>query len=441
MLLKLSVKNFLSFKEKTGFSMIATAGSKFEDTLQQPPSHSKKILPISGIFGGPNTGNENLGRALRFFKTMVTEAPDFIKTLNLYAFQNYSDERQLPVSMGLELLAGGAIYRYNFVALQDIIINERLIKITSTQRIMLYERRKKKIKLHRLTENFDDLRGLVKSLPKTQLFLPYTISNKIYNYEDVYKWFQETLQISGPDSSIQPKQGADKTHADSKQFYDFVNMMDINSAACRLDSRVAAPDDPVHEAIKNDLTTQCGNFTIFVNQKEKSLEVYYRFRAFNEYKVLKVHPFDNENDLEYYPIVHPFADEREKNALLSVLALTELTANLSPRVYVNTQFDNSFELILAHKKLAKFLDSCNKDSSSQFIITLSSPLLLDKMLFRPDEIWITERGDFGDTLLLSLSDYKKSIKNREVWKGYQGNKIGGIYTTLHMAALEVGRFK
>ncbi|MDR2405011.1 MAG: hypothetical protein LBE27_01400 [Deltaproteobacteria bacterium] len=421
--------------------MIASAGSKFEGRLQEHSTFAKKVLPVTGIFGGPNTGNENLGRALRFFKTMVTEAPDFIKTLNLYAFQNYSDERQLPVNMGVEILIGETVYRYNFVALQDIIINERLIKITSSQRIMLYERRKKKIKLHRLTENYDELRSLIKSLPKTQLFLPYTILNKIPNYQEVFDWFKDTLQISGPGSFIQPRQGADRTHADPHHFYDFVSLLDQNSPACRLDSRVADPEDPVHEALQNGETTQCGNFTIFINHKAKAVEVYYRYRAFNEHRVLKVYPFDKEGPGDYYPIVHPFSEEREKNALVSMLALAELSANFTDRVYINTQFDNSFELILAHQTLAEFLETCTPHSRSQFILTLSSALLLDKMLFRPDEIWITERGDFGNTKLLSLSDYKKSIKSREVWKGYKHNKIGGIYTTLHMAALDVGRFK
>ena len=108
---------------------------------------------------------------------------------------------------------------------------------------------------------------------------------------------------------------------------------------------------------------------------------------------------------------------------------------------INTNFDVSFELIAGHQTLSEFLASLSRSSRSQLIITLGSPLLLDKKVFRPDEIWITERGDFGDTLLLSLSDYKKSIKNREVWKGCQHDRIGGIYTTLHMAALEVGRLK
>jgi hypothetical protein len=438
MLIKLTVKNFLSFKEKTIFTMVASAGGKYGYRMLPCLDMKKRILPLTGIFGGEGTGNENLARALRFFKAMVTETPDFVKTLNLYAFQNYSDQRQLPIMMGAEFLAGDHIYLYDFVALQDTIIHERLIRTGSGPKTVLFERRKRKIKLNRQLGHYEALRGLVKSLPRTQLFLAYTVQNGFQHYREVYDWFAESLQVSGPDSGIQSQPVADRTHADPASYADFVDLVDRNSVFCRLDGRVSDPSDPVHEAIAKGATFQSGSYTVFPNPETRALEVYYRHSSFNEHKILKVFPFEEDSPLDYYPITHPFEDEREKSALASVLALAELSSNFAPRVHVNTRFDSSFDLILAHQTLSGYLDCLSSESRSQFILTLGNALLLDKKIFRPDEIWITERGDFGNTKIVSLSEYKKSLKSREAWKAYPHDKVGGIYTTLHIAALEVG---
>jgi hypothetical protein len=441
MLLKFTLKNFLSFKDRTILTMTAASGGKFGRRLMRHPPSKRPILPVAGVFGGPSAGGADLARALSFLKSAVMEEDDVLKTLTRFAFQNLSDNKTMPVRMGVDILADGAVWQYGFSALQDEVVSERLTRAEPSGRALVFERRNRTVKAPPQGDGDGSLKRLSRGLPRGRLLLSAAGAEGLGACRPVCDWFRGSLQISGPGSSAAPRSPGLRTNASGGGLYDFISLIDRNPHSQRLDSKAAPPSDPIHEAMKRGEVTACGNFVARRGADGGEAEVYFCHRSFNEYKILKVHPFDKNSGGDLHPVARPFSDEREKSALVSLLSLEGLSGNSRPIVCVNTRFDESFDLISAHRTLSGFLDGSTRDSRSQFILTLSSPLLLDRKLFRPDEIWITERGDFGNTSLLSLSDYRKSTKSRDAWKGYSSSRIGGIYPALHMAALESGRRK
>ncbi|MDR2613178.1 MAG: hypothetical protein LBG06_10295 [Deltaproteobacteria bacterium] len=440
MLLKLTVENFYSFRDKTTYAMTAFSGRKFDGRLPRHPSVVKRILPAAAVFGGEGSGTENLARTLRFFKQLVTESPAFVNSLNLYTFQNYSESREIPVKIWVELAAGDSAWGYGFTALKDVVVNERLVSLGRSQKTLLFERRKKKLTFHGSVEGPEVLRSLFRGMPKSLLFLPHAVRNGNRQFQDVYVWFRDTLHVSGRDSHVHQPHVSDAGSTDSRLFQDFIELVDRNSAAARLDARAVPPESPVHQAIEREGTIRAGDYLIRRTSRNGSgFEVYYRHRSFHDSKLLKLFPFDRESPWEYCPVPRPFPSEREKHSLVSLMSVCDIMTAKGPMTYFINSFDAAFDLIRARTVISDYLDSCSRESRTQLVITTANALLLDKMVFRPDELWIAEPGEFGNTRLLSMGEYKKTLKEKAVWKNFNTGRIGGIYTPLLMAALEAGR--
>ncbi|MDR3155071.1 MAG: hypothetical protein LBW85_12590 [Deltaproteobacteria bacterium] len=440
MLLKLTVENFFSFRDKTTYFMGANSGRKFAARLLQHPAVKKRILPASAVFGGDGSGCENFARTLRFFKQLVTESPSFVNSLNLYTFQNHSDSRELPVKMWIELAAADGAWHYGFMALKDVIVYERLVRLSRSQKTQLFERRKKKLKLHRSVEGQEELRALFRAMPKSLLFLPHATRGGNPQFQEVYDWFRDTLHVTGQDSYVHQPQGSGEGHTASRAFHDFVELIDKNSHAARLDARAVPPDSPARQALEAEGgVTRAGDYLIRRVPGGGGFEVYYRHRSFHGAKLLQLFPYDQSGRWDHFPVMRPFASEREKHSLVALMSAADIMASAGPKVYFINYFDSAFDPIQARTVISDYLDSRSRDSRTQLIITSSNALLLDKKVFRPDELWIAEQGDYGNTRLLSMGEYKKTLKQKPVWKNFKTARIGGIYTPLLMAALEAGQ--
>jgi hypothetical protein len=191
--------------------------------------------------------------------------------------------------------------------------------------------------------------------------------------------------------------------------------------------------------LKQGGLTEWGDFLIHVDKKLHLASVYYRYKTFNDQKLIKLFPLEKGSNWEHLQVPRPFSTEKEKHGFVTQLCLADIQANAKPKLYVLNFLEAAFDLIQAREMISEYLDRCSKDSRSQIVVTTSNALLLDKKVLRPDEIWISEPGIYGNTRLLSLGDFRKTIKDKPAWKGVKNKCIGGIYTTLLMAALEVNQ--
>ncbi|MDR1079947.1 MAG: ATP-binding protein [Deltaproteobacteria bacterium] len=438
MLLKLTVENFFSFRDKTVYSMIASSGRRYGEKMPPHPHVKKRILPLAAVFGGEGSGSENFARTLRFFKQLVTESPSLVNSLNLYTFHNFSEARELPVKIWADFVAGDWAWHYGFMAVKDVVVSEKLIRSGKGQKTLLFERRKKKLKLHRSIEEQEALKTLFRGMPKSLLFLPHAVRDGCEHFGEVYRWFRDVLHVTGQESYVH-RPVSDEGSTESRTFHDFIELVDKNSYGARLDARTVPPDSPVHREIEEGGTRKFGDWMVRQLSGDGSFEVYYRHRTFHDTKLLKLFPYDPRGSWDYFPIPRPFASEKEKHTLVALMSAHDIMAGPGPKIYFINLFDAAFDPIRARSLISDYLDSCSEESRTQLIITSANALLLDKKVFRTDELWVAEPGDFGNTRLLSLGEYKKSIREKAAWRDFKTAKIGGIYTPLLMAALEAGQ--
>ncbi len=89
------------------------------------------------------------------------------------------------------------------------------------------------------------------------------------------------------------------------------------------------------------------------------------------------------------------------------------------------ELDNSL-----HPKLCKFLvrlfnNPVTNKKNAQLIFTTHEVTLLDKGIFRKDQIWITDKDKFGNTDLYSIKENSSLRDDMPFDKWYMNGKFGG----------------
>ena len=69
MLIEFSITNFLSFKEKTTFSMLASSDNTLEDNYINVGN--EKLLKATAIYGANASGKSNLFKALAIIGSII----------------------------------------------------------------------------------------------------------------------------------------------------------------------------------------------------------------------------------------------------------------------------------------------------------------------------------------------------------------------------------
>ena len=139
MLIRFSIENFLSFRDRVVFSMIPGKG-----TLK--PNHKSKLikgistLKASVIFGANASGKSNLVKAIDFGKKVILRG---VRAEHIINFQNFKldvNTKKGNSRIEYEIQHCGKNYAYGFVFNQEIIVEEWLYEITKKGETKIFER-------------------------------------------------------------------------------------------------------------------------------------------------------------------------------------------------------------------------------------------------------------------------------------------------------------
>lgn len=204
MLIRMTLKNWLSFRDETHFYMTAGAEKQHRERLAKVGSRMR-LLPISAVYGGNASGKSNFYAAFLHAKKVVLEGQNTSDLFPVIPF-HLGESRKAATSFCFEFLSRGKIYEYSFEATSTKILREKLLRITRNgQEYVLFDIDKtgKKAKIsfqHTISEKKENkLRVVFEGTGDRTLFITNAKSQRFDDYDDVIDWFA-SLRLIGPDT-------------------------------------------------------------------------------------------------------------------------------------------------------------------------------------------------------------------------------------------------
>lgn len=419
MLIRLQIENWKSFKDLTEFSMIGSAERQHNKRVPKIKKYPVKILPISVIYGGNASGKSNFIEFFRFIREFIVSGTEPDENIRTETFLLDETAKKSPSFFKFELLINEIIYEFSFKIDFEKVIEEQLIKITSSSETVLFSRKNKKISFCEKYKDKDFFRFTAEGTRKNQLFLTNTVFQNIDDFKPVYDWFARKLKIIFPESKYRTfERFFDKNDPLSKQMKDTICKLDtgitgIGSVEIDIKS-IPIPDfiiNNIKKVIKKADTVglSSGRDKYIFTMENESLKA----------KKLVTYHGNTEFDLEN--------ESDGTQRLFDILpALLGVSSEDSDSVLLIDEVDRSLHPILINKLIKAYLESFSQQTRSQIIMTTHNLSLMTQDIFRRDEIWITERDHNGVTSILSFNDFKGIRNDKDIRKNYFLGRMGGI---------------
>jgi len=424
MILSLTIKNFLSYKNAETFSFEATNDKYLEDIHVVEIAPGVRLLKFGVIYGANASGKSNLLEAFDFLRHFVFSIPDSKDDdIGLIPFRldNYSESEAS--CFNLIFYVEGKKFDYSLKIKQNIIEEEKLLYYPSIRPKLVFHRTHESIskieygagiKLSVSAKNEIS----VKCLPNMSVFASYNQVNvEVFEMEKTIKWLQKQfMRVIEPDMDESLHRYVDglinEDDAVKGEILKFLQEADFNISNIYTEIIKEKIPDLFISAVLEDSSFPSKEKERI--KKEKTFEVP---KTEFEHEV-----FDDNGKASYYKLPTRLQSQGTKRTFElsgpiiqaiergAFLAIDEVESKLHP--------------LLIEYIIQKFLlDS----KESQLLVTTHYDGLLDEEdLLRKDNIWFTEKDKSGATKLFSLANFKAVNRISSLLKAYKYGKFGAI---------------
>ena len=409
MLIEFSVTNFLSFKNRATFSMVASN----DDTMEESnviATEKHRLVRSAVVCGANASGKSNLLAALNLMRLMVltsskdTQANEEID-VDPFLLSTECDGK--PSQFEVVFLQGGTLYRYGFQADRKRVHAEWLFSRPSTKEATYFEREGKSIVVN--GDRFKEGKGLEERTRENALFLSVCAQFNGEVATGLLKWFQNLRTMQG----FAQMGYAAETIARLKAPEDRARVLEL--------AKVADPGITDFELKRKKLTIQD-------LPKEMPDEI--------KKDIIKGDPVivelktthrkvDGENKDVGEVIFDLEVDESGGTQKLVKLTEPILDTLETGKVLVVDELDSRMHPLLTRLIVSLFNSPTNR-ANAQLIFASHDTTLLTPKLFRRDQIWFTEKDQYGATDLYSLVELKGVRKEAAFGKEYIQGKYGAI---------------
>lgn len=433
MLIRFSIKNWMSFEHLSTFSLIATEEFQHSERIAriQVDKLKLKILPVAAIFGGNASGKTNLFESLSFAQNLIVRGtqPDSLIPVNIFKLGD-SKKTNSPTEFEFELLINEQIYVFSFSVDRKIIIKEKLTHISGNKENILYCRKKDQIHFCTSFKNYQFFDFVFQGTRKNQLFLTNSVFQNIDDFKSIYDWFSNKLVLIFPFSRfVSVEKFLNEKEFLSSTINQILPLLDtgisrIGSEEIPFESLPLSEQEKMH--FKEELPegksisiTPINRYSInarFVITRKNG-------RLFAE-KLVTYHLNANGEEIKFDITQESDGSQR----LIDLLpAFLEMSLMKTERVFVIDEIDRSLHTLLVKYLLENYLAKCSSTSRQQLLFTTHNTMLMDQKLLRGDEMWVTERNKYGASSIFSFSEYNESIKkDKDLRKSYFDGRLGGI---------------
>ena len=436
MLVRFSVENYLSFKDKTEFNMLT-------GNPRRLPHHVYKhgdleLLKMAAIYGANGAGKSNLIEALTDFRNYVTSSNQLIISIisNKKKFKLDALKRNQPISFEIEFITEGKMFFYALSIDEAIIKNEKLLLVqTNGKDELVFERsnvnNKIQIDFNPKYKETEQDRLRIK-LYEEELLKDYeTLLLKLSEAREGFSIVKEAINWFSLIASIKPNFSISNLIFVNDSIHDFIKdyIQKFNTGVNDFAIITNTFDEYFgenHQDIKERLKAELKAKPIFdlsklyggnENPKSKTIATVEN----NQYviKRLITYHLDGEGN----KIVFEPSEESDGSIRLwDILAAIHFVMT-QPRIVLIDEIERSIHPYLLKQLLTKLSE--NKEIKGQLVFTTHESNLLDQEIFRQDEIWFAEKNTEGATQLYPMSDFDIRY-DLDIRKGYLNGRFGAI---------------
>lgn len=207
MLIDITIKNYLSFKDETTFSLLTWTNKKKEELESNFFSVNKKIkLLKTAVIYWPNASwKTNLLKAINFVKNLIVDSWRFWPNMPILGMLNSPLEpfklntvtRNNPSEFEVSFEIEGIIYRYKFSLTNKEILTEELYCYRTQKESLLFSRVWQNITINDFEDNNSKNRVNENNLALSIFAKEWSIeAKKIHNFFlSIYVFFKQTTPI------------------------------------------------------------------------------------------------------------------------------------------------------------------------------------------------------------------------------------------------------
>ena len=371
MLLEFCVKNFLSIKDDLKLSFVAT-------TLKESLSEPNDVIRISDmglalvrsavIYGANASGKTNVLKAIAFYKSFIMNSfknGQAGESIDVENFRLNASTVQEPTTMEATFTVGEYLYRYGFEVGEKAVHAEWLYRRMNRKRskeVEIFYREETGVTVHAKSPLMQDLVNR-KMVRDNALLLSTAAQFNETTAVDILHWLSDTQVLFCSE--------------DDKMWLQAIRHLDDEKMRERI-VRFAKYADLGIENI-----TKIGNRIVsshrqYDDEGRETNDVAFSFSG-NE----------SEGTIKYFSLAYPIIDALDNGKRLVV---DELDSKLHP--------------LLVRKIVTLFNSAETNPQGAQLLFTTHDTFLLSAGLFRRDQVWFTQKDNFGATEAYSLAEYK-----------------------------------
>jgi AAA15 family ATPase/GTPase len=389
MLIEFKCSNFLSIKDEVSLNLSTV--DMYEEhreynTVEAKGREGLSLLKSVAIYGSNGGGKSNFMLAMNFMKTLIANSfrdslgPEKDRPTWSYYHRLSTETVDKPSTFEMTFLVDGAIYRYGFSIQNWKVISECLYR-TDKRETKLFDRIgiEYDINLNGFPEGKD-----YESVNSNVLLLSYLAQHNAKESSRLFEWFR------------------------------VFNVMD------GLENRYV--QDHTRQLLETD-----AQFRKWVSIAVQFLEI--GKVEVDGKELVAVHKKFDKNRFVAGEVKFQVDKQESHGTQKLIYLLGGLYDTLSSgSVFVIDEFDSKLHPNLS-RKLVQLFHRYNVNGA-QFIITAHDPTLLDKDLYRRDQIWFLDKDQFGASELYPMSNFKAAEGLRN------SSDFRKMYLNCHFGAAE-----
>jgi len=409
MLIEFSVGNYRSFKETVTFSMVAAKISAKDKKLDEQNTFQAddrlKLLKSAAIYGANASGKSNLGKALKFMKSLILNSSkegQATEEIPIESFRLSTETESKPSFFEIVFLMDGKVHRYGFEVNKKEIISEWLFYVPTIREVTLFQREKNIIDSKPAFKGGSKLKNNVRD---NALFLSVSAQFNIKIAKKILNWL----------INLNVTSGLDDINLSGYTIHCFEN----NNNRDRIIQLVKKLDLGIDDLEVNKIELKEEALP-----KEMSKELKDRIvRDTSAYSIGTVHrKYNAEGEQVSTESLDMVEHESEGTQKLFALAGTLIDTLESGRILVIDELDARLHPLVTREIISLFNSNQTNPRNAQLIFMTHDTNILSHKFFRRDQIWFAEKDKFGATHLYSLAEYK--IRNDA---SFENDYIQGRY--------------